>query len=465
MNTLPPIADLDMRRASLCQLLHWLAAGRVQPEPLAEVYQDAIERINPQLNAYLDVMPGLIQEQARAAQHRRREGVMGRLDGIPIALKDNFDVAGWPTRAGLAGRTQPAQDDAHVVSRLRASGAVLLGKTNMDEGALGAATDNPHYGPTQHPYRHGYCAGGSSGGAAAAVAAGLAVAAVGSDSLGSIRIPASYCGVFALKPTHGEISTRGMVAAARRLDAVGLLARSVDDLTVLLQVLAGYDADDARSRRRRVAFSPPDWEPGNLRTGLLGDLAGVGVQPEVIEVFEAALEKLPRELGERRTVDFSDWNFARTRRAGLLLMEAEMLGTFAADLESAGPSVSDRFRSMLGYAATKSAADYAVADRVLDAATLKMRRLFAQVDVLVMPTTPQGAFLLGESVPDSQADLTSFASLAGCPAVSIPMGTLPNGLPIGMQLIGARGSDLRLLELAAVCAMTLDAEPVYPAMA
>ena len=465
MNTLPPIADLDMRRASLCQLLHWLAAGRVQPEPLAEVYQDAIERINPQLNAYLDVMPGLIQEQARAAQHRRREGVIGRLDGIPIALKDNFDVAGWPTRAGLAGRTQPAQDDAHVVSRLRASGAVLLGKTNMDEGALGAATDNPHYGPTHHPYRHGYCAGGSSGGAAAAVAAGLAVAAVGSDSLGSIRIPASYCGVFALKPTHGEISTRGMVAAARRLDAVGLLARSVDDLTVLLQVLAGYDADDARSRRRRVAFSPPDWEPGNLRTGLLGDLAGVGVQPEVIEVFQAALEKLPRELGERRTVDFSDWNFARTRRAGLLLMEAEMLGTFAADLESAQPSVSDRFRKMLSYAATKSAADYAVADRVLDAATLKMRRLFAQVDVLVMPTTPQGAFPLSEPVPDTQADLTSFASLAGCPAVSIPMGTLPNGLPIGMQLIGARGSDLRLLELAAVCAMTLDAEPVYPAVA
>ena len=465
MNTLPPIADLDMRRASLCQLLHWLAAGRVQPEPLAEVYQDAIERINPQLNAYLDVMPGLIQEQARAAQHRRRDGVIGRLDGIPIALKDNFDVAGWPTRAGLAGRTQPAQDDAHVVSRLRASGAVLLGKTNMDEGALGAATDNPHYGPTHHPYRHGYCAGGSSGGAAAAVAAGLAVAAVGSDSLGSIRIPASYCGVFALKPTHGEISTRGMVAAARRLDAVGLLARSVDDLTVLLQVLAGYDADDARSRRRRVAFSPPDWEPGNLRTGLLGDLAGVGVQPDVIEVFQAALDKLPRELGERRTVDFSDWNFARTRRAGLLLMEAEMLGTFAADLESTQPAVSDRFRKMLSYAATKSAADYAVADRVLDAATLKMRRLFAQVDVLVMPTTPQGAFPLSEPVPDTQADLTSFASLAGCPAVSIPMGTLPNGLPIGMQLIGARGSDLRLLELAAVCAMTLDAEPVYPAVA
>jgi aspartyl-tRNA(Asn)/glutamyl-tRNA(Gln) amidotransferase subunit A len=465
MNALPPIADLDLRRATVCQLLHWLATDRVQPRVLADVYQEAIERINPQLNAYVGLSPGLLQEQARTAGHRRRDGVIGRLDGIPIALKDNFDIAGWPTRAGLPGREQPAEHDAHVVARLRAAGAVLVGKTNMDEGALGAATDNPHYGPTHNPWKHGYSAGGSSGGAAAAVAAGLAAAAVGSDSLGSIRIPASYCGLFALKPTHGEISARGMVPAARRLDAVGLLARSVADLTVLLQVLAGYDADDARSRRRRVALAPPDWEPGKLRCGLLPDLAAVGVQPGVAALFEDALARLPRELGERRTVDFDDWPFARTRRAGLLLMEAEMLGTFADDLADTAHPVSGRFRGMLDYAARKSAADYAMADRVLDAATLKMRRLFAQVDVLVLPTTPQGAFPLGGPVPDSQADLTSFASLAGCPAVSIPMGRLPDGLPVGLQFVGARGSDLRLLELAAVCAATLDAEPAYPALA
>ncbi|MFK2904136.1 amidase [Dyella ginsengisoli] len=465
MNSLPPIAERDMRRATLCQLLHWLAADRVQPQVLADVYLDAIERIDPQLNAYVDVRGSLLQEQARTAGKRRRDGVMGRLDGIPIALKDNFDVAGWPTRAGLPGRSAPVADDAHVVARLRASGALLIGKTNMDEGALGALTDNPHFGATHNPYRHGYSAGGSSGGAAAAVAAGLAVAAVGSDSLGSIRIPASYCGVYALKPTHGEISARGMLPAARRLDAVGLLARGVDDLTVLLQVLAGYDADDARSRRRRVAFDLPDWEPGRLRAGLLPDLAAVGVSPDVHAVFEAAMEKLPREVGERRTVDFSDWDFARTRRAGLLLMEAEMLGTFAADLANTAHPVSPRFRQMLDYAARKSAGDYANADRVLDAATLKMRRLFSQVDVLVLPTTPQGAFPLDGPAPDSIADLTSFASLAGCPAVSIPMGTLPNGLPIGMQLVGARGSDLRLLELASVVAATLDAEPAYPAIA
>lgn len=462
MSSLPPIADLDLRRATLCQLLHWLAAGRVQPSRLAEVYLQAIERVNPQLNAYVGLSPAMTIEQARGAEHRRRDGVIGRLDGIPIALKDNFDIAGWSTRSGLPGPGVAAEHDAHVVARLRASGAVLIGKTNMDEGALGAVTNNPHFGPTHNPHRHGYTAGGSSGGSAAAVAAGLAVAAIGSDSLGSIRIPASYCGVFALKPTQGEISARGMTPAARRLDSVGLLARGVDDLTVLLQVLAGYDADDSRSRRRRVALSPPDWEPGKLRCGLLPNLPALGVQPEVVDVFEAALAKLDRELGECRTVDFDDWHFARARRAGFLLMEAEMLGTFSAQLADMEHSVSPQFRHLLDYATRKTAADYAEADRVLDAATLKMRRLFAQIDVLVMPTTPQGAFPLDGPVPDTQGDLTSFANLAGCPAVSIPMGTLPNGLPIGMQLVGARGSDLRLLELAAVWSATLDVAPDYP---
>jgi len=462
MNTMPPVADTDMRRATLLQVLHWLAIGRVQPQALSDAYQNAIERLNPRLNAFVDFSAPLIQEQALAADRRRRDGVIGRLDGIPIAIKDNFDLAGVPTRVGMRRRSAIADQDAHIVARLRASGAVLLGKTNMDEGALGLTTNNPFHGATHNPHRYGYTAGGSSGGAAAAVASGMAVAAIGSDTLGSVRIPASYCGVYALKPTHGEISARGLVPAARRLDAVGLLARGVDDLTVLLQTLAGYDADDARSRRRRVAFSPPDWEPGNLRAGFLPDLAAVGVERDVIDVFEAALGKLNGELGERRTVDFSDWDFARTRRAGLLLMEAEMLNTFADELADEAYPVSPGFRQMVDFAARKSAADYVAADRVLDDATLKMRRLFAQVDVLVMPTTSQGAFPLEGPAPASQADLCSFASLAGCPAVSIPMGTLANGMPIGMQLVGARGSDLRLLELAAVCASSLDAEPAYP---
>src|SRR5581483_9936148 len=458
MDAAVSIPAKDARGAGLCRTLHWLAPGQIDPRQLCELHLDAIARIDPQLHAFLDVRPALVREQAEAAERRRHEGPIGRLDGVPIAVKDNLDVAGLPTTAGLESRkSRIAQHDAHAVSRLRAAGAVLIGKTNLDEGALGAVTDNPHFGPTHNPLRRGYTAGGSSGGSAAVVAAGLATAAIGSDTLGSIRIPASYCGVCALKPTHGEISARGLVPAARRLDAVGLIAREVGDLAVLLHVLAGYDADDPRSRRRRVALSPPDWEPGALHAGLLPDLSSAGAEPTVIEVFEAALAKLQHELGERVTLDFSDWPWPKMRRAGLLLMEAEMLNTFADDLDHASPA----FRKMLDFAARKSAADYVSADRTIDFAVLKARRVFARVDVLVMPTTPQGAFPLDERV-DSQADLTAFASLSGCPAVSIPMGTLRDGLPIGMQFVGAPGSDLRLLELAEVCASALDAAPAYP---
>ncbi|MGH8152449.1 MAG: amidase, partial [Rhodanobacteraceae bacterium] len=342
------------------------------------------------------------------------------------------------------------------------AGAIALGKTNLDEGALGAATRNPHFGTTRNPFNHDRVAGGSSGGSAAAVAAGLAPVALGSDTLGSVRIPASYCGVFALKPTHGEISARGLAPAARRLDAVGILGRSVGDLVVMLQVLAGYDADDPRSRRRRVALQPPDWDPGHLRCGVLPDLAGIGVESAVIEVFDAALARLDSALKDRQSLDFSDWPFQKMRRAGLLLMEAEMRNTFGDDLADTEHPVSRDFRAMLDFAAAKSAADYVVADRMLDFAVLKARRVFSRVDVLVLPTTPQGAFAIDAPVPASQADLTAFASLSACPAVSIPMGTLPDGMPIGMQFVGRPGSDLRLLELAEVCASALDAAPTYP---
>ena len=464
MNDKSNTSRLPVRGADVCQSLHWLAMGHSNPEELAAAYLDAAERINPRLNAFVDLRPDMVSDQARAASRRRSEGVMGRLDGIPVAVKDNIDMAGWPTRAGLPGREQAvARSDAQVVSRLRAAGAVLMGKTNLDEGALGATTDNPHFGATHNPFRHGFTAGGSSGGSAAAVAAGLAAAAIGTDSLGSVRIPASYCGLCALKPTHGEISTRGMLPAARRLDAVGILARSVSDLTVLLQVLGGYDAEDPRSRRRRVALATPDWEPGRLRTGVLGDLTDLGVDDAIAEMFQQAVARMEPELGQQQTVDFSDWPLASARRAGLLLMEAEMCNTFAEDLANTDKPVSERFRKMLGWAAARSAPEYVVADRVLDASRLKARRLFAQIDVLVTPTTPQTAFALDAQVPDSQADLTSFASLAACPAVSVPMGMV-DGLPVGIQFVGPPGSDLRLLELASICAATLDSIPEFPIM-
>lgn len=465
MSSSTELDAVRVRSASTCQTLHWLASGRIDAARLSEIYLAAIEVDNAGLNAYIGLDPAATRAQAAASAQRRAGGrVLGRLDGIPVAIKDNIDVAGWVTTAGLPGRRERVvANDAAVITRLLGAGAVILGKTNLDEGVLGASTNNPHYGATRNPWHRDYSVGGSSGGAAAAVAAGLCVAAIGSDSLGSVRIPASHCGVFALKPTHGEISARGLVPAARRLDTIGLIARSVDDLTVLLHVLASYDAEDPRSRKRRVALAPPDWEPGRLRCGIPRDLAGLGTRPEVLAAFEQAIASLRQELGEQREIDFSDYAFARARRAGLLLMEAEMRHTFAEDLADTSRPVSAELRALLDYAAAKSASDYVVADRMLDASILKARRVFAEADVLVLPTTPCAAARLDEPEPADQAQFTSFASLAGCPAVTIPMGRTSKGLPLGLQFVGPPGSDLRLLELAEVCAAALDATPDYPA--
>ncbi|HEY7871562.1 MAG TPA: amidase [Rudaea sp.] len=453
------ITERQLRGAPLCQILHWLAAGNVDATRLTHTYLDAAAQSNKSLKAFVAIDAAGAAQQARESDSRRVQGkAIGRLDGVPVAIKDNIDVAGLPTHAGLPGARSPAPRDAAVVERLRGAGAVILGKTGMDEGP-GADGKNPHFGDVHNPWRRGFTPGGSSAGSAAAVAAGLCTAAIGTDTLGSIRIPASYCGVYGFKPTSGEISLRGIGLAARRLDCVSLLARGVDGLAVLYHLLAGYDAADPRSRRRRVAPELPDWEPGKLRAGVFADLRRWGTTDAVASVFARALDALTHELPSRRVVDFADFPIPAARRAGLLLIEAEMLGAYPADVLAAA---SPRLTRMLDYARGKSAADYAAADRVVDAAVLKARRLFADVDVLVTPTTPQTAFAHGEPAPIDQADFTAFANLSGCPALSLPMGLGADGLPTGLQLMGAPGSDLRLLELAQVCAAALDAAPDYP---
>ena len=456
------IADDALRGATAFQQLCWLASGRIDSVGLTASHRAAIERENPRLNAYVDLDDGAFAAAAESAARRKKGTVIGRLDGLPVAIKDNLDVAGMATRAGLPGRRHVADNDAAAVARLRASGAIILGKTQLDEGALGTTTANLHTGPTQNPVRLGYTAGGSSGGSASAVAAGLAAFALGTDTLGSVRIPASHCGVYGLKPTLGQFSTRGMVRGARRLDYVDILARSGPDLTIVLQVLDAFDPEDPRSRRRRVPLATPDWEPGRLRCGLLPDLEAIGVAAPVRMLFERAVSALGNELGEHRAVDFSDYDFARMRRAALLIMESELAVELEDDLADRTHPFSPRLRAMIDYARGKSAVDYAKADRLLDDGVLKARRVFADVDVLVLPTIAHGPYPLADGERANDADLTSFASIAGCPAISLPMGVLPDGLPAGLQLVGTPGSDLRLLELAEICASTLDAAPAYP---
>lgn len=446
------MANVDtLRRSSLVCVLAALARGDATSEALTRACLDAIGR-DAALNAWTHVDTDGALAAARASDARRAAGQpLGRLDGVPLAVKDNFDVAGMPTTLGLPSRrARIAQEDAHVVARLRGAGAVLLGKTGMDALGLGVVGRNADYGDVANPALPGHAAGGSSGGAAAAVAAGHAMAALCSDTLGSARIPAAFCGVVALKPTFGELSSRGLGAALRRLDCPSLIARDTGDITPLLQVMAGYDPADPRSRRRRVPLAPPDWAPGTLRAGVVSDLTALGASDEVVRGLTAAVERAAPVFGETRpmALDIAAFEVAATRRAALLLMEAEILAAHGADLAGAP----DRVLEMLAFAQKKSASDFARADRRLDAHVVRVREFFDDLDVLLLPTAPLAAPRKDAPEPANLADFTALASLAGCPALSLP---LPGGM--GLQLIGLPGSDLRLVELGEVLRAVMDA--------
>ncbi len=434
----------SLHQAPLRCLLQALATGRTSSVALTQAYLHAIAR-DAHLNAWLHVDSEGALAAAEASDARRASGAsLGRLDGIPLAIKDNIDVAGMPTTVGVSSRRQRiASEDAFIVRRLRDAGAVLLGKTNLDEATLGTVGRNAHYGDVGNPVLPERVSGGSSAGSAVAVAAGHAVAALGSDTLGSTRLPAAFCGVVGLKPTTGELSCRGLVPSLRRLDCPGLLTRSVADITPLLQVMAGYDPDDPRSRRRRVALAAPDWQPNSLRVGILDRLAEQGTQAEVVTAFNAALERVRGLLAtaDVAELDLTDLGMAATRRAALLMMEAELLATHGDDLADATPGL----LAMLDYARKKSAVDFARADQRLDAHVRKVRRLFERFDVLILPVSPRLPPLRDEPEPGNLADFTALASLAGCPALALP---LANGA--GLQLVGQPGGDLRILELGTI---------------
>lgn len=452
--------DPALLLADIGSQLAALARGELRSIDLVERQLAVIGASQPQLNSFLALDPEGARAAARAADARRAVGRAGALEGVVIAVKDNIDVAGMVTSAGMATRSQaaPASADNPAVARLRAAGAVLIGKLNMHEAALGADNNNPHYGACHNPHRPGFTPGGSSGGSGAAVAAGLCVAALGTDSMGSVRIPAAYCGVFGLKPSWGAISTRGTVPVSRRLDHIGPLARSARDLGLLLRVMAGCDPACAQSRA--IEFAAP--QEGLLRIGVIDFGDAVAIDAPVQAAFEQGLAAL-LEAGHRR-VDLAGPGFdpGRARRAGLLLCEAEMLVEHASDWTDSRELFSPGLAAMLAWAEGKSAADLAAAERLLDQAQVQLQQWLAQCDVLAMPSTPQTAFGFGSPVPANQADLTAWANMAGCPALSLPLPVAAGELPIGMQLVGQIGDDLRLVALAEALQAALAIKPELP---
>lgn len=436
----------DPTALSLMQLAAAYRTGGLDPVTAVEAYLDRIAARNPALNAYIAVFDAAARTAAVASADRWRQGrALGPLDGAPIALKDIIDLAGTETANGCAFGPV-AKVDAQAARRLKAAGAIVLGKLNQHELALGAVTDNPHWGSTHNPYRTGVTPGGSSGGSGAAVAARLAVATLGTDTMGSVRIPAAYCGVYGLKPSYGLTPTRGVAPLAWSLDHVGPLARTPDDLAAMLEAMAGHDPASAESRVVRL-----DRRPATLAGLKVGRLAAAepASEPEVREAYVALLDRCVA-LGARIVaLEWPGVAFDKGRRAGLLTAEAEAAEVYRDDLTARPERFSDGVRAMLTYGATAPAPKLAAARREIWQVRRSVERSFADVDVIALPASPAAPFPFDGPHPADQANFAAPANFAGCPAIAFPGGATQSGLPIGMQFFGPVGADFRLCRLAA----------------
>jgi aspartyl-tRNA(Asn)/glutamyl-tRNA(Gln) amidotransferase subunit A len=464
--------------ASLKELAAALAARQISSVELTQLFLDRIGRLGGPLNAFITVDPERSLAQARAADRRIAAGEAGPLTGIPVAHKDIFATEGWPTTCGsrmLANFVSPY--DAHVIERFNAAGAVILGKTNMDEFAMGSSSESSWFGAVRNPWNPDCVPGGSSGGSAAAVAARLAPAATGTDTGGSIRQPAALSGVCGLKPTYGVVSRYGMIAFASSLDQGGPFARSAEDLAALLNVMAGFDARDSTSLERPAEDYARDLERplAGLRIGVPREYFSEGLAPEVAAAVRGAIDAIAK-LGAS-TVEVRLPNTGLSVPAYYVIAPAEASSNLSrydgvrygfrapdyTDLvdmygktraEGFGPEVKRRI--LVG--------TYVLSHGYYDAYYLKAQKLrrliaqdfvaaFKQCDVIMGPTAPTVAFKLGEKTEDPVQmylnDIyTVSANLAGLPAMSIPCGFSASGLPIGLQLVGDYFAEARLLGIA-----------------
>ena len=415
-------------------------------------------------------------EEADAALKRGED--LGPLHGIPIALKDNMVTRGVETTCSsriLAGYVPPY--DAKVVERLKVGGAVIVGKTNLDEFAMGSSTENSAYGTSRNPWDPDRVPGGSSGGSAAVVAVGSALGALGSDTGGSIRQPAALCGVVGMKPTYGLVSRYGLIAFASSLDQIGPITRTVGDAVTLFEGIAGHDPSDATSYRGDLPDVRSDLDKGvkGLRIGIVRELSGEGTQPGVVAAFERTLDRLREAGAEVREVSLPSTEYALS--AYYLIAPAECSANLArfdgvrygpridgANVEEMmsatrrdgfGPEVTRRI--LLGtYALSAGYYDafYGQAQKVRTLVSEDFKEAYSQVDVLVTPTSPTTAFSVGERANDPLAmylsDICTIPSnLSGDPAISVPVGLDDDGLPVGFQVLAPALGEGLMFRVAA----------------
>jgi aspartyl-tRNA(Asn)/glutamyl-tRNA(Gln) amidotransferase subunit A len=464
---------------STLDLTRRLARGELRSVELTTACLAAIDEYDGAVGAFLAVNRDAALARAEAIDRKRRAGQpVGRLAGLPVAIKDVLCTAGERTTCAslmLEGFVPPY--DAHVIERLRAEDAVLIGKTNMDEFAMGSATENSAFQPTRNPWDLARSPGGSSGGSAAAVAAGMAPLAIGTDTGGSIRQPAAFCGIVGMKPTYGRVSRYGLVAFASSLDQVGPFAGDVGGAALLLEAIAGHDRRDATSLDVPVPeFSRTVDEPlEGLRIGIAREHFAEGLDAEVETAVRAALDVYRSQGAEIVEIGLPHSKYAVA--VYYLIAPAEASSNLARYDGVHYGHRAERFENMIDmYAATRGEAfgdevkrrimlgAYALSAGYYDAyylKALKVRRLirrdfdqaFECCDVIASPVTPRPAYRIGELAEDPLAmyleDIyTIGANLAGLPALSVPAGFSREGLPIGLQLVGPPLQEERLLRAA-----------------
>ena len=427
---------------------------------LTKACLERIEQDPAKLNAFITVAAErAIEEARRRDEELERGNLLGPLHGVPVAVKDVFCTAGLRTTCGSALFAGYVPDhDAAVVERLKSAGAVILGKTNLHELAYGITSNNPHFGPVRNPWDRQRIPGGSSGGSAAAVAAGMAFMAMGSDTGGSIRIPASYCGVVGLKPTIGRVSRYGVLPLDFTLDHMGPLTRTVRDAAVTLNAIAGHDPRDPSSSRRPVEdyVPPPEVSLEGLRVGVPENFFFDGVQQEVDAAVRRAVDAAAQAGAEIVSVRVPDVGAINVVGRVILFAEASaVMERYLKDRSKIGGDV----LSLLDQGRLIPATDYIQAQRLRRLYQEEFAQLWEQADCLLTPTTPLTAPLIGENTvtvggaeEDVRLATTRFVrsfNVLGLPALSLPCGRDGRGLPVGLQIAGPPFGERRVLEAGA----------------
>lgn len=460
--------------------LHQLyASGEAKPSEITAAVLARIEQSNERLNAFITINKDAALKQAEAADANIKDAITTQpLAGIPVAVKDNMCTTGLRTTCGskILGNFLPPYT-ATAVAKLEAAGAILVGKTNLDEFAMGSSNENSAFGPVRNPINEDYVPGGSSGGSAVAVAADLSSVSLGSDTGGSIRQPASFCGVVGLKPTYGRVSRYGLVAFASSLDQIGPFGKNVRDVARTLSVIAGRDRYDATSANEPVPnfLNALTGDIQGLRVGVPPECFGEGLDAEVKTAVEAAIKKLEERGAEIVEVALphskyvvavyyliataeASSNLARFDgvRYGYRSETAKTLAEMYQHTRDEAFGAEVKRRIMLGTFALSSGyydAYYEKAQRVRTMLCNDFAEAFQKCDVIATPTAPTPAFKLGEKVNDPLAmyldDIfTVTINLVGVPAISVPCGASSTGLPIGLQLIGNHFDEAHLLNAA-----------------